>query len=139
MLHLPIREGEVEYQSLAKEPLELPRIDYEHRNTRKYDFVYGISTYTPDEFASQLVKVDIGNGSKIWHEDNTYPGEPVFVPRPKSTEEDDGVVLSVLLDAKKGNSFLLILNARSFEELGRVEVPHHIPIGLHGQYFHDVT
>ena len=46
-----------------------------------------------------------------------------------------GVVLSVVLDANAGRSFLLVLDAGSFEELARAEAPHHIPFGFHGQYF----
>ena len=34
---------------------------------------------------------------------------------------------------------LLILDAGSFEEIGRAEVPHPIPFGFHGQFFDDVT
>jgi beta,beta-carotene 9',10'-dioxygenase len=63
----------------------------------------------------------------------------VFVARPDSfQEEDDGVVLSVVLDSNKGNSFLLVLDAKSFEEIARAEVPHHIPFGFHGQYYEDI-
>jgi len=40
-----------------------------------------------------------------------------------------------VLDAPKGASFLLVLDARSFEEIARAEVPHHIPFGFQGQYF----
>jgi carotenoid cleavage dioxygenase-like enzyme len=28
----------------------------------------------------------------------------------------------------------LVLSANSLEEIGRVEVPHHIPFGFHGQF-----
>ena len=70
-----------------------------------------------------------------WGEPGCYPGEPVFVPSPEATGEDDGVVLSVVLNARTGRSFLVVLDAVSFEELGRAEAPHHIPFGFHGQYF----
>jgi len=68
----------------------------------------------------------------VWSARDAYPGEPVFVPKPGAVEEDDGVVLSVVLDASAGNSFLAILDARSFSELARVHAPHHIPFGFHG-------
>lgn len=48
--------------------------------------------------------------------------------------EDDGVLLSVVLDGGTGTSFLFVLNASSLEELARAEVPNHIPFGFHGQY-----
>ena len=43
-------------------------------------------------------------------EPDCYPGEPVFVAAPRPTE-DDGVLLSVVLDAASGHSFLLVLDA----------------------------
>ena len=67
--------------------------------------------------------------------DGCYPGEPVFVREPGNEDEDGGVVLSVVLDANAGRSFLLVLDAGTFEELARAEAPHHIPFGFHGQYF----
>jgi carotenoid cleavage dioxygenase-like enzyme len=45
------------------------------------------------------------------------------------------VILSVVLDAAAGTSFLLVLDAASFAEVARARVPHHIPFGFHGQYF----
>jgi carotenoid cleavage dioxygenase-like enzyme len=59
---------------------------------------------------------------------------PVFVRRPGDEAEAGGVVLSVVLDAAAGRSFLLVLDAGSFVELARAEAPHHIPFGFHGQY-----
>jgi beta,beta-carotene 9',10'-dioxygenase len=70
-----------------------------------------------------------------WYEEGCYPGEPVFVSGPEAANEDDGVILSVVLDAKKALSFLLILDASNFRELARAEVSHHIPFGFHGNYF----
>jgi carotenoid cleavage dioxygenase-like enzyme len=57
------------------------------------------------------------------------------VGRPGRAAEDDGVLLSVVLDAEQGNSFLLVLDARSLEELARATVPQPILFGYHGEYF----
>jgi beta,beta-carotene 9',10'-dioxygenase len=87
-------------------------------------------------FIDNLVKLDLErNAGSSWYEDGCYPGEPVFVATPRAANEDDGVLLSVVLDAKKATSFLLILDASSFREVARAEVPHHIPFGFHGNYF----
>jgi carotenoid cleavage dioxygenase-like enzyme len=67
-----------------------------------------------------------------WTATRTYPGEPVFVARPGATDEDDGVLVSVVLDAAAGDSFLLVLDAGGMHELARARVPHHIPFGFHG-------
>ena len=83
-----------------------------------------------------LVKVDLEqNRAASWHEAGCYPSEPIFVAAPKAVSEDEGVILSVVVDTRKGDSFLLVLCATTFKELARAEAPHHIPFGFHGQYF----
>ncbi len=48
-------------------------------------------------------------------------------------EEDNGVVLSVVAGAD-GRSFLLVLDAGSFEEVARAYLPYGIPYGFHGSF-----
>jgi hypothetical protein len=60
------------------------------------------------------------------------------VATPGEADEDDGVILSVVLDAKEAASFLLIL-ASSFREVARAEVSHHIPFGFHGHDFAETS
>jgi beta,beta-carotene 9',10'-dioxygenase len=114
--------------------LELPRIDYGRRNTRDYAYAYFAGA--DGGWIDRLVKVDVRDGSRSeWRAEGCYPGEPVFVREPGTEAEDAGVVLSVVLDANAGRSFVLVLDAGSFEEIARAEAPHHIPFGFHGQYF----
>lgn len=128
-------DGSVATRALADVDLELPRINYRARNGRPYRYIYGGSTGDA-AFLKRLVKVDVEDGShRVWEEPDAWAGEPVFVPRPGATEEDDGVVLSVVLDTAAGSSFLLVLDAASFSELARAQAPHHIPFGFHGQFF----
>ena len=44
-------------------------------------------------------------------------------------------LLSVVLDAQRAQSFLLVLDAMSLAEIAKAECPHHIPFGFHGNYF----
>jgi carotenoid cleavage dioxygenase-like enzyme len=131
---LDLDGGGARSEPLAEGNLELPRIDYARRNARDYSYAY--FTGSDESWIDRLVKVDVRDGSRSeWTEDGCYPGEPVFVRRPGTDGEDAGVVLSVVLDAREGRSFLLVLDAGSFEEIARAEAPHHIPFGFHGQYF----
>ena len=83
-----------------------------------------------------MAKINVQRGNFVsWSEWNCQPGEPVFVPRPDAKREDDGVILSVVLDPNSGQSFLLILDSKPFKEIARALVPHHIPFGIHGQYY----
>jgi Retinal pigment epithelial membrane protein len=125
------------YERLSEESIEQPRINYEQNNGHEYRFAYGVSQQKahPDDFLNQLVKVDvIQHSARTWFEEDSYPGEPVFVATPDAIGEDEGVVLSVVLDGRKGTSFLLVLDAASFTEIARADVPHHIPFGFHGIY-----
>jgi beta,beta-carotene 9',10'-dioxygenase len=125
--------GRVSYDRLAEGSFELPRIDYARRNAREYRYAYG--TGAGEEWIDRLVKVDVVDGTRQeWSEDGCYPGEPIFVRQPGSSAEDDGVALSVVLDVRAGRSFLLVLDAGSWEEVARAEAPHHIPFGFHGQF-----
>lgn len=125
--------GGVRSETLADGTVELPRIDYARRNTRDYRYAYFAGA--AGGWLDELVKVDVGDGSRsVWSAPGCYPGEPVFVREPGAEAEDAGVVLSVVLDAAAGRSFLLVLDARSFEERARAGAPHHIPFGFHGQY-----
>jgi len=132
--------GEVIEERLSDTPLEFPRIDYEARNGRPYRFVYGAGTDDdggPPDFLDQVVKVDVETGeTRVWFEPGSYPGEPVFVPAPRSGRaEDEGVLLSLVLDTRGPGSYLLVLDASTLAELGRARLPRHVPFGFHGQYF----
>ncbi len=125
------------YDVLSEESFDLPRTNYAQSNGRDYRFAYGASRRkeTPDDFMNQLVKVDVQTReTRRWFEEDCYPGEAIFVAAPSATGEDEGVLLSVVLDGKKGTSFLLVLDATSFRELARASVPHHIPFSFHGMY-----
>lgn len=127
------------YETLSESCMELARFDYEKYNMDgSYRYVYACSLNPQQRqgFYNQILKLDLHQRSeKTWYQPNCYPGEPVFVGKPGRTQEDDGVILSVVLDAQQGNSFLLVLDAHSFEELARAEVPHPVLFGYHGEFF----
>jgi beta,beta-carotene 9',10'-dioxygenase len=133
-----LESSEISYEVVGKDKLELPRYDEGGLSMEgDYRYVYGIgnNTNAPQSFYNQLVKLDIESGaSRIWYHPGYYPGEGVFIGKPGRTAEDEGVVVSVVLDEEKGTSFLLVLNASDFSELARVEVPHPILFGYHGNY-----
>jgi beta,beta-carotene 9',10'-dioxygenase len=125
---------------LSPTGIELPNIDYARRNTSPMlRYVYGVSVRGDRGFYDRLVKIDIETRTTLaWHEADCYPGEGVFVGRPGRDAEDDGVVLSVVLDAAQGTSFLLVLDAASFTEIARAELPHPVLLGYHGQFYDDL-
>jgi len=108
---------------------------------REHRFVYGVSKSFQE--GSYLVKIDAAEvmetaspEDRIWGPfEGLIASEPVMVPRPGAVEEDDGVVLSVVLDKLNEASFLLVLDAQTMEEVARVAAPHVVNLGLHSHWF----
>jgi carotenoid cleavage dioxygenase-like enzyme len=135
-LTLPLGPGEVERTVLSDEiDIELPRIDYRRRNGRPYRYVYG-NSQGEAAFLKDIVKLDVESGRHhAWSEPDQWAGEPVFVPRPGGEDEDDGVLMSVVMDGVSGDSYLLVLDAADLSELARARAPQRVPFGFHGQFF----
>jgi carotenoid cleavage dioxygenase-like enzyme len=135
--HIPFAsDAPVTRRTLADMPIELPRINYESCAGKPYRYVWGTGVQTKGDFLDSIVKIDTETGTvATWHAAGLYPGEPVFVPSPSAKTEDDGVLLSIVLDIGKDRSFLLVLEAASLKELARAEAPHAIPFHFHGNYF----
>lgn len=133
--------GKLEQYELSDEDVELMRFDHERFNmSPDYNIVYstGLDKKAGNSFYDQLTKINLSlHHSRIWHEKGCFPGEPVFVGKPGRTKEDQGVVMSVVLDENAGRSFLLILDAETFAELARVNAPHACLFGYHGEFFQD--
>jgi len=133
---LDLETGGSSDEQLTEIPFELPVIDYGRRNGRPYRYTYGVTGSYDDDWFNALAKVDVNDGSfELWHEPGCYPSEPVFVRDPSADTEDAGIALSVVLDTNSGRSFMLVLDARTWQEVARAEAPQHIPFGFHGQFF----
>jgi len=121
--------------------LELPTISSLY-SLRPYKYAYGTSTRGLSSLWDCILKVDLEElhknpsnpegAIKLYERPKCTPSEPIFVPRPGATREDDGVVLVIELDGVKGRSALVVIDAMSFKEIGRAEVvgggfvvPHH--------------
>lgn len=134
-LNIPSSKDKVSKRILSELPLELPRTNYTKINTKPYKYVYAAANCETGNFLDALAKVNVNTGGEvIWKQENCYPGEPIFVQDSSAESEDEGVILSVVLDINKKTSFLLMLNATNLKEIARAEVPQHIPFGFHGQF-----
>ncbi|MXR21610.1 carotenoid oxygenase family protein [Halobacterium bonnevillei] len=131
---VPLDGGRATHETLAAGGLSLPRFD-ERRRGRPYQYAYATRAGGEDGAPNHLVRVDLETlETRVWEEAETFCGEPVFVPEPGGGERD-GVVLSVVLDAAREQSFLLVLDADSFEERARAWAPDVLPFDFHGQFY----
>lgn len=129
------REGTVREEWRVPLPVEMPRLDHDRANGRPYRLAFACVASAPGALLDGIARIDVAGGDvRTWHEDGCYAGEPVFVPRPGGRDEGDGVLLSVVLDGRRGRSLLLVLDARTLGEVARAEAPHAIPAGFHGMH-----
>ncbi|CAG7731600.1 unnamed protein product [Allacma fusca] len=119
--------------------VELPRINYRF-NGEKFNYFYGVYASKGSGWTGidTLTKVNVRNNSSIcWSEEGMVPFEPIFVASPNSQDEDDGVILSTLLDKmEETQATLLILNAKDMQEVARVKFNTAGPFtpSFHGQW-----
>ncbi|XP_060569819.1 carotenoid-cleaving dioxygenase, mitochondrial-like [Ruditapes philippinarum] len=127
------------WEALVNTGMDFPQINYKSHNGKKYRYTYGVGWHPKGKHFNTVMKIDINTKTfKEWGEDKCYPSEPVFVPNPNGTDEDDGVVLSSVntSDYDKGkNAFLLVLDAKSMKEIARAEfdIPR-FPKDFHGLF-----
>lgn len=128
-----IGQKTVHHTQLYGHPIELPQIN-PHKLMHEYQYLY--ATSGSNGIAQEIIKIDLKhNCHHTWHSKGSYVTEAVFVPKPDSLIEDEGVLLSIVLDGFLKKSFLLILDAQTLKELSRTYVPHHIPFTTHNKFF----
>lgn len=123
-------------ETIFNESLEMPRVAAD-KTAHEYQYCYAIDAQLPNQIDAicPVYKINVATKTaQRWAQAGCCPGEPIFVPHPEGQEEDEGVVLSVVLDLLNHTSFLLILDARTMQELARASVPNAIPVGLHGYW-----
>ena len=126
------RQATLEFELGRNDTPELPQLNWSVY-TKKHRFVYGICDSGKSTFADSLLKLDVETLTvKRWSVHGQTAGEPVFIADPDSKEEDDGVLLSVVLDGVVGKSYLLVLDAKDLSEIGRAKVEGAIGFGFHG-------
>ena len=65
-----------------------------------------------------------------------FVGEPLFVPKPGSSAEDEGWVLVLVHDGDSVSTDLAILDAQKIEEgpIANLKLPTYVPMGVHGSW-----
>lgn len=138
--------AEVVFELDPEVNFELPTIN-PSRYLNDYRYTFGVNRSGENKtlIYDRIIKVDLDkiksgadhkSAAKFWIEDQCTPSEPVFVPTPGGTEEDDGVLLSIVLDGRRRTGFMLILNAQTMQEIARADMPEGkvAPHNFHGMF-----
>jgi carotenoid cleavage dioxygenase-like enzyme len=126
-------------QRLDDVPVEFPRIDDAVAGRpHRYGYCTRLGERPEDPSFEGLVKYDLVRDESTRFDPGEYrsPGEAVFVRAADGRGEDEGWVLSVVFDATRGASDLVILDATSFAgpPVATVHLPARVPYGFHGSW-----
>jgi carotenoid cleavage dioxygenase-like enzyme len=104
---------------------------------KKNRILFGLSSHSSAVLADSIVALDLIDKKVLWEwkMNNEFPTAPVFVASPDGVGEQDGVILSSVLDGESGNSYILILDAHTGTEQARVKLAQHIPFSMHALYW----
>jgi all-trans-8'-apo-beta-carotenal 15,15'-oxygenase len=96
-----------------------------------------ISYLALDELGG-IGKLDAATGTLTEHlvHDTQRVTEPLFVPRPNATAEDDGWLLALSHDGPSNRAFLAVYDAARIPDgpIARAWFDHQVPITFHGTY-----
>ncbi|KAJ5328047.1 hypothetical protein N7452_008437 [Penicillium brevicompactum] len=129
-----VKKATVEWSACNSLSPELPTLN-PNKGTSKHRYVYAVTFRGESTLIDGIMKLDCDTQEvRLWAFHGHSPGEAIFVADPEGSNEDDGVLLSVVLDGICGKSYLLCLDARDLSELGRASVDGVVGFGFHGQH-----
>ena len=136
--NLNLTANTVESHNLIRRCCEFPSLNPAHMG-RPYRYLFMGATHqaTGNAPLQAVLKQDLATGEEqLWSiAPRGFTGEPIFVPRPNGSQEDDGWVLMLLYNAERRCSELAILDGQNINhELARLKLNHHVPYGLHGSF-----
>ena len=141
-LTIDLDTGAVKDEALDDRSCEFPRINERllGRRNRYCYLAFHLSRTGETQRAGifeAVTRYDISNGARIVHAfpAGHFGGEPLFVPNPGATGEDDGFIFTFVDDAVHDRGSLVILDARDLNDVASVRLARRVPAGLHGSWF----
>ncbi len=128
----------VQVTTLDDRSQEFPRMD-ERLTGRRHRYGYGAVVDALQH--GPVIKHDLDRGTSEVY--SFGPGraamEPVFVPRPGGTAEDDGWLLAYVHDARTDRADVVVLEAGDITAgpIATVHLPVRVPFGFHGSWAPD--
>lgn len=141
--HLNLRDETVKRKLCDRRSCEFPFIHPAFIGQR-HRWIFLAAAHQPEGDAPQqaILKINPESGEQDFcsFAPKGFVGEPVFVPRPGSTQEDGGWVLVLVYDATYDRTDIVILDGSDLSRgaIATLHLKHHIPYGLHGSFASNV-
>ena len=134
------KTGSVSESQIDDRSVDFPRVPDSLIGLRhRYGYTAEFGSGMP--YATTFRKYDMHSGNSVGHQlkDGCMGGEPVFVPAANAKAEDDGYLLSYVVDQNTNTSELVVVDASTMDDepVARIHIPARIPAGFHGSWIAD--
>lgn len=129
-----LKTGETTEGHLDDRVLEFGTFNQKYAG-KKYRYCYSVTAKPGWFLFTGVVKHDLDTG-KNWSYDfgeDRFGSEAPFVPRINAKDEDDGYLVSYIIDMKQNTSECVLIDAKNIEAgpVCRIMLPHRITSGTH--------
>lgn len=124
-------------ERLSERCCEFATVHPRHQGRRsRFAWMAVAGRSTGNDPLQAIQKLDLHSGSRcLWSAaPRGFVSEPVMVPRPGATVEDDGWVLCVVWSGARRATDLVILDAADLRQEAVLHLPLAVPYGLHGSW-----
>lgn len=132
-----LRTGETREQSLGDQLVEFGMINQRYL-AQPYRYAYSTTTKPGWFLFNGFVKHDLETGASttITLPEGRYASEAPFAPRVGAEDEDDGYLVSFVIDENQGTSECIIIDCKRFADgpICRIALPHKISSGTHSHW-----
>ncbi|RSK33750.1 carotenoid oxygenase family protein [Bhargavaea beijingensis] len=129
-----MKTGKTTEQCIDDEVTEFPVVN-NHYVGYQYRYSYNTLFEKGNWLFIGIKKYDLltGNATRYEYGEGRYGDEPQIALRPNPKAEDDGYVITMVLDMKNNQSEVLILGAAEIERgpIARIILPHVVQTGTH--------
>lgn len=129
------QNGALAVQPVCDIECEFPQWDNRTTGFRHQSTYTAAVTTDDNSYFNAVMKVNVESGATHINKlpAGCFASEPMFVPRPGGSADDDGALLCVVYNAHSQASELWVMDASDIDDvIARVLLPHHIPHQFHG-------
>ena len=132
--HFNLKTGEVREYHLDERVLEFGMFNQRYAG-KPYRYTYSTGTLPGWFLFKRFVKHDLHTGESwsVELEEGRYASEAPFVPRLNPKDEDDGYLVSFIIDENTQTSECILIDCKDFAAgpVVRIALPHKISSGTH--------
>lgn len=115
--------------------MELQQVHPAAMGQRRASVCWGIGASDRGEFADHVQRLDLDSGAvTCWQRPGASHLEPLFVPRPGGSADDDGVLLVPTLADGDGGGVIAVVDAATMQPLAEIHAPQVLPFGFHAAF-----